>query len=419
MRVVRPRCTRQRREKQCRMHIALVIKDLVGGGAERSVINLAAGLVGRGHTVDIVLFRRVSDYAIPEGVRVSVVEHGSDHSSSAEILTPPNRNGLPSEPSAWVRAASALNWHLSCLPSRRSLRNALAVASYITREGPDCILPNLRQATLASFLACRFLPEHPPLVPIVRGFVGYQGFRRKCRDRHMAATAAHFVAVSRGVAHNLAATLAVPDADITTIYNPVVTADLSLKIAAPPNHPWLSSDTATPVVLAAGRLSEQKDFPTLIKAFARIAARRTCRLIILGEGQKRKHLEDLIMGLGLGDRVSLPGWVENPFAFMARASLFVLSSRFEGLPGVLVQALACGCPSVSTDCPAGPGEILQGGRLGPLVPVGDHVALAKAMEQVLDRPPDRRVLQERGAEFSVENAVGAYENLIAKVIGSD
>ena len=235
----------------------------------------------------------------------------------------------------------------------------------------------------------------------------------------MAAIAAHFVAVSRGVAHNLAATLAVPDADITTIYNPVVTADLSLKIAAPPNHPWLSSDTATPVVLAAGRLSEQKDFSTLIKAFARIAARRTCRLIILGEGQKRKDLEDLILGLGLGDRVSLPGWVENPFAFMARASLFVLSSRFEGLPGVLVQALACGCPSVSTDCPAGPSEILQGGKLGPLVPVGDHVALAKAMEQVLDRPPDRRVLQERGAEFSVENTVGAYENLIAKVIGSD
>ena len=166
------------------------------------------------------------------------------------------------------------------------------------------------------------------------------------------------------------------------------------------------------MILAAGRLTAQKDYPTLIKAFARLNAQRPSRLIILGEGRMRKALERLVKGLDLTDHVSLPGWVENPFAFMSRASLFVLSSRFEGLPGVLVQALACGCPCVSTNCPAGPAEILQDGKFGPLVPVGDEQALADAMYGTLAQPPERHMLQQRAGYFSLERAVTAYEKLI-------
>lgn len=162
----------------------------------------------------------------------------------------------------------------------------------------------------------------------------------------------------------------------------------------------------------------QKDYPTLIKAFADLMARRPCRLIILGEGKKRKDLEDLVEGLRLADQVSLPGWVDNPFAFMSHASLFVLSSLHEGLPGVLVQALACGCPCVSTDCPAGPSEILRGGEFGPLVPVGDDVALADAMYRVLAQPPERHMLQQRAADFSSDQAVTAYEKLISAIVRS-
>ena len=147
-----------------------------------------------------------------------------------------------------------------------------------------------------------------------------------------------------------------------------------------------------------------------------MAARRPCRLIILGEGRLRKQLERLVASLGLADRVSLPGWVENPFSFMSRAALFVLSSRNEGLPAVLIQAMACGCPCVSTDCPAGPAEILQGGRLGPLVPVGDAVGLAEAINSVLDRRTDGRKLRERAVHFSAETAISAYDRLITSVI---
>ncbi len=210
----------------------------------------------------------------------------------------------------------------------------------------------------------------------------------------------------------------VPRERITTIYNPVVMPDLHVKALEQPHHPWFL-DRDAPLLLAVGRLEErQKDWPTLIKAFTRLATQRPCRLIILGEGPLRKQIEGLVEESKLTDRVSLPGWVENPFAFMARASLFVLSSRWEGLPTVLVEALACGCPCVSTDCPSGPAEILLNGDLGPLVPVGDDAALAEAMKRVLDRPPDKRVLRQRAMDFSAERALDDYEQLIESLLVS-
>ena len=221
----------------------------------------------------------------------------------------------------------------------------------------------------------------------------------------------------RGASERLAAVVGVPHEIITTIYNPVVTRTLHDGMVEPPPHPWLL-DGGAPVVLAVGRLEKPKDFPTLIKAFARLASRRPCRLIILGEGKERKKLEGLVQGLKLSDRVSLPGWVDNPFAYMSRASLFVVSSIYEGLSMVLVEALACGCPCASTDCPAGPAEILRDGKLGPLVAVGDEVGLAEAMDRVLDRPPDKRMLQRRAADFSVDTAASAYEVLIRTLVAS-
>ena len=155
---------------------------------------------------------------------------------------------------------------------------------------------------------------------------------------------------------------------ITPIYNPTFTPDIARRAEAAPAHPWFGDDGA-PVILGAGRLAPQKDFPTLIEAFRRVSAARPCRLVILGEGRLRPQLEGQVRALGLEDRVSLPGWAENPYAFMSRAALFVLSSRHEGFPGVLIEALACGCPAASTDCPAGPSEILE--DAGLLAPVGD------------------------------------------------
>ena len=198
-----------------------------------------------------------------------------------------------------------------------------------------------------------------------------------------------------------------------TIYNPACTPNIGEMAKFEPDHPWFS-DGGPPVILGAGRLEPQKDFPTLIDAFRRIRASRPCRLIILGEGPLRSELKARIAGFGLDDCVSLPGWAENPFAFMARSALFALSSIYEGFGIVLVEALACGCPAVSTDCRAGPSEILEDPAL--LAPVGDPEALAQVMLRALDRPADKAALRASAARFSVERAIDGYETLMADVL---
>jgi glycosyltransferase involved in cell wall biosynthesis len=214
-------------------------------------------------------------------------------------------------------------------------------------------------------------------------------------------------AVSQGIAEDLVCSFGLPRERVTTIYNPVVTPELLAQAQAPLDHPWFAPD-APPVILGVGRLHPQKDFPTLLRAFARVRAVRVVRLVILGEGEQRAALQQLVAELGLTKDVALPGFVGNPFAYMARAGVFVLSSAYEGLPGVLIQALACGCPVVSTDCPSGPGEILEQGAYGPLVGVGDVAALAQAMLALLAHPPAAERLRHRAAEFSLDRAVDRY-----------
>lgn len=145
-----------------------------------------------------------------------------------------------------------------------------------------------------------------------------------------------------------------------------------------------------------------------MRAFAAVHKVRPARLIILGEGERRRQLEVLAEELGVSAAVSLPGFVDKPFAYMAHANLYVLSSKWEGLPGALIQALACGCPVVSTDCPSGPREILENGRFGTLAEVGDAEGLAAAITQALDAPSDKDRLKERAAAFSTEAVVPRY-----------
>jgi len=213
-------------------------------------------------------------------------------------------------------------------------------------------------------------------------------------------------AVSEGVASDLAKTIGLPISRIDVIYNPVVTSTMLARANAPVDHLWAGIDQP-PLVLAAGRLTLQKDFETLIRAFAKVRVRRECNLIILGEGELRGALQSLICQLGLGESAQMPGFSDNPFAWMRRASVFVLSSAWEGLPNVLIQAMACGARVVSTNCPSGPYEILEGGKWGRLVPVGDIDAMAGAILAQLDNPLQSDV-QERSAFFSVDSAVEGY-----------
>jgi glycosyltransferase involved in cell wall biosynthesis len=215
------------------------------------------------------------------------------------------------------------------------------------------------------------------------------------------------IANCNGVADDVARLTGLSREHITTIYDPVVTPDLQEKMRAALDHPWFAPGSP-PVLLAVGRLTAQKDFPTLLRAFARVRRVRPARLVILGEGRERTRLEALVRELGVAADVALPGFVINPLPYMKRAAALVLSSVYEGLPCVLIEAMACGCPVVSTDCPSGPAEILERGRYGALVPVGDVEAMAKAIHAALDGSHDAERLKTRAAEFSLERAAERY-----------
>lgn len=246
-------------------------------------------------------------------------------------------------------------------------------------------------------------------------------WRQRRRDRfielvsRLYARADTIVAISNGVGDRLARETGLGRAAIRTIYNPVTTPELNEKAAAPTAHPWLFEDSI-PVLLAVGRLNPQKNFDSLITAFAQIRTNRRARLIILGEGSERAELENRINEMGLGEDIIMPGWVDNPYAYMRLANLFVLSSRYEGLGNVLIEALACGCPVVATDCPSGPREILSDGTHGRLVPVGDADALAAAIKAGLDDPGDAAKRMRRAEDFSVTQAVDHYQALVDSLL---
>jgi glycosyltransferase involved in cell wall biosynthesis len=297
-----------------------------------------------------------------------------------------------------------------------------ALATYLHDRRPDALIASAPNCNLAAVWAKRLagvatrvlITEHtaPSMALTKTG-----NWRSRYLPKLMHRTyqqADSIVAVSRALADDLATVAHVPRQRITTIYNPVVGPHLQRLAAEPLDHPWFRPGEP-PVILSAGRLSPQKDFPTLVRAFALLRATRRVRLMILGgatSGSKtelrQSDLAAIAAGLGVDDDVALPGFMPNPYPYMARASVFVLASAWEGFGNVLVEAMACGCPVVATDCPTGPAEILAGGRYGPLVPVGDVPSLAAAIGTVLENPPDAALLRGRADDFTVDRSVEAY-----------
>jgi len=222
------------------------------------------------------------------------------------------------------------------------------------------------------------------------------------------------VACSKGVAEDLVQNMKVPHERVHVIYNPT-DPEIEAKAQEPVDHPWFN-DSKIPVILSVARLDPQKDLQTLIRAFSLVRKERPARLAILGEGSERAKLETLVKDLGLENDVWMPGFVDNPFKFMKRSAVFVLSSKFEGFGMVIAEALAVGTPVVSTDCPSGPSEILEGGKWGKLVPVGDHEKLAEAILETIENPPDREKLKERGRDFSLDKIGQQYLQLINELL---
>ena len=340
---------------QTHSRLAIFLPGLLGGGAERSMLNLAQGIAAQGYPVDLVLAHAEGPYLAQVPASIRLVD----------------------------------------LKASRALASLPALTRYLRQERPAALLSALSRSNLIALWA-RYLTRFPGRVVVNEQDTLSQWAHRSSDWRHKVTPAlTHFfyrwadsvVAVSQGVADDLVQVVGIPQDRVQVIFNPGVTPALREKAQAELDHPWFQPGEP-PVLLAVGRLSKQKDFTTLLYAFDRLRKFHAARLLILGEGPERPTLETLVAQLGLGEAVSLPGFVDNPYPYMARAAAFVLSSIHEGLPTVLVEALYCGAPIVATDCPSGPYEILKGGELGCLVPMQDPVALADGMALALaDKSP--------------------------------
>lgn len=362
--------------------IALFLPSLRGGGAERVMVNLARGFAERGLKVDLVLAKAEGPYLsqVPPGVQV--VDLGVS----------------------------------------RILASLPGLVRYLRRERPKALLSALDHANVVALWAREFAGVPVQVVVSVHSTPSRATANaRSLRARLMPLWVRTFypwahavVAVSQGVAEDLLRMTGLPLENVRVIYNPVVTPELFIKAEEPVEHPWFSPGES-PVILGVGRLTAAKDYPTLIRAFALVRKERPARLMILGEGEERPKLEAIVRDMGLERDVALPGFVENPYKYMRRAGVFVLSSSWEGFGNVLVEAMAVGTPVVSTDCPSGPAEILEGGKWGRLVPVGDQEALAFAILAWLDEKRGRAA--ERVRFFVLEEIAEQYAEILGVAKG--
>ena len=406
--------------------VAFLVGGLSGGGHSAVQTALAAAFARDGLAVDLLFFRSPGPAPpeMPPGVCLVDLRRGGGRRGGRRA----RRSGRLAVGGLTVLAVQALSARRPFVRPDRGAsrlwlwRAWLALTRYLRERQPQALYAVGDRGNLLAVTAragCRVgtrvvaglqVAAEPRRLP---ERTGRRRARLAARLVHRAVRRAdRIVACSRGVAADWARAARIPAGRITTIHNPVVPPGLEDLAAAPLDHRFFGGEGALPVVLGAGRLVEQKDFPTLLRAFALVREREPARLVILGEGEERERLERLAASLGLSGEVDFPGFVENPYAYLARAAVLALSSRWEGLPTILIAGLACGCPVVSTDCPFGPSEILEDGAWGRLVPVGDPVALADALVATLREPPSREGLRQRGRSFSVERAAREYARLV-------
>jgi glycosyltransferase involved in cell wall biosynthesis len=302
------------------------------------------------------------------------------------------------------------------LGTSNAITGVPALARYLWREQPEVLLTQRIRVNVLALRARNLIRSNTRVYVTSNTNITSQldSMRPEKRAKQLKLLRKYYpqntgiMAVSRGVADDTAHIIGLPPEQIRVIHNPVITPELDQLAAIPPDHPWFDETEQTPVLLGVGRLEPQKDFPNLVRAFAQVRKGQPCRLMILGEGALRPELQALADSLGVGNDLAMPGFVSNPYQYMRAASLFVLSSRWEGSPNGLTEALAVGTPVVATDCPNGPIEILQQGKLGPLVPMGDSDALAQAIQQTLAAPHPSDFLRAGVARYSIENSAHEY-----------
>ena len=399
-----------------KLHVGFLLTGVNGGGAERNILRLAAALIARGHRADLVIPRLAGDYraAIPGGMRVWRARMPG---MGRKLLRAVQRSGADVEAMTVNPFGVARSWLMLGrkdfhLPVRRRLRvyaYATMIAKYAREARPQVLVSALPGADAAAVCAAELTDRAVPVVVSVRTNVAAEyapEWLEAARTLYPLADAV--VAVSRGAAESVRRSLGVDAERVRTIYNGVPAGGIRRLAQAEITHPWFA-DGEPPVVLSVGREAPAKDYPTLVEAFGLARREVDARLVILGRlsAPYRARLRSLARGLGVEGDLGFVDFDENPYRYMRRAGLLALSSRWEGLPGVILEALACGTPVVSTDTPYGPREILGG--WGDLPPVGDAPALARALVATLrGERPTEEALRARAADFSVEKAADAY-----------
>jgi len=361
------------------LNISFFIPSVAGGGAERVTLNLAKGFIKRGVNVHLV----IADYS----------------------------GALVSEIPAGCRVVN--------LQSRRVLFSIFKLVRYLRENKPLALVSALDHANVVSVLAKVLSGSRNTKLILVVHTTFSAAIRRSknCRTKILPLLmyltywkAEHVVAVSDGVADDLCKSIPYLKTKIRVLYNPIVLPEIFDRAKDRVEHPWFNADI--PVIVSVGRLSKEKDYGTLLMAFSLLIKKTPAHLVILGEGKERENIEKISRELNIEDFVWMPGFVENPYKYMKNSSVFVLSSMYEGLPTVLVEALALGIQVVSTDCQSGPREILEDGRFGMLVPTGDFKALANALEQVLAGSVRFPAEEFDSRKYSLENCTESYYDLI-------
>lgn len=359
-----------------RPDLAVLMAEIGSGGMGKMRIHLMNAVAEAGHSVDLLLGKQKGRHRIELDPRIRVFDLGTTHALF----------GIP------------------------------RLAAYLRRHRPRVLLTQRIRVTVLAHRA-RALARVPSRIfttgethesTSVKAYTEPEQKRRLARIRKYFARNDGMLATSKGVAEDHAALMGWPVEAVTVVPTPVLTTGIESLAREPVDHPWFQSDQP-PVIISVGRLQEPKDYPTLLRAFARFRQQHEARLVILGEGHLREELESLAQELGITEDFDLPGFSPNVYAYMARSRMFVLSSAWEGFGSVLVEAMAVGTPVVSTDCPSGPAEILENGRLGPLVPCNDPEALAAGMERCWSHPVEADTLRRSAFErYSAWRSAEAY-----------
>ncbi len=369
------------------MKLMIVIHSLKGGGSERVLLNLLKGLDKKDFSINLVLYERVFDFTLPDDVDVEILDIYASRNIFKLIA------GFILKTVCLVR---------SIRKNRPDILFSLISSTNVT----------VTLAKLLSGVKCKLVvSEHTH--PSVNLCNEIYGGITKYLVKKLYPKADRVIAVSDGIRRDLVKDFHTPETKIDVIYNPVDIEEIKMLSGEKVEHPWFNDPI--PLIVTVGRLTRQKGYPYLLRAFSIVRESRNCRLIFIGEGEDRKKLEAMSEELGIKADTDFLGFQQNPFKYMAKASVFVLSSLFEGFGNVIVEAMALGLPVISTDCLSGPSEIIEDKKNGILVPVKDEKALALAILHVLSDDMLSRELGnnavQRASDFSIEKIVKKYREV--------